>query len=248
MTETTWNILLTLSNDWMETKENWGLWSNWLIQSRAQVTVILVNVKKSLETKWTSWNDSCLPTDRRKCRKGSCEFSQFVQLAKEKEESIATLKTCPMVRGKFPNECLRMSQVQCRLSQVQTTSKQFYKPLWQLRNRQQDTARKNSGRLFKWWRNAKPFSLSALTSHGLVRAHSMYKIVYMEKIWRFPEATSDLKLSSLRLTTVALPWPRLSTRLPVAFSTLARFRISIWAMSFRIWSSIRSRLPNSEMM
>ena len=69
MTETTWNILLTLSNDWMETKESWGLWSNWLIQSRAQVTVILVNVKKSLETKWTSWNDSCLPTDRRKCRK-----------------------------------------------------------------------------------------------------------------------------------------------------------------------------------
>ena len=69
MTETTWNILLTLSNDWMETKESWGLWSNWLIQSRAQVTVILVNVKKSLETNGTSWNDSCLPTDRRKCRK-----------------------------------------------------------------------------------------------------------------------------------------------------------------------------------
>lgn len=110
-----------------------------------------------------------------------------------------------------------------------------------------------SGQLFEWWRNAKPFLLIAVgqlgpTSHGLVRAHCMYKIVYMEKICRLPEATSDLKLSSLRLTTVALPWPRLSTRLPVVFSTLARFCISISAMSFRIFSSIRSRLPSSEMM
>ena len=168
---------------------------------------------------------------------------------KEKEESVATLKICPMVRGKIPKW---ISQVQCRLSQVQTTSKRFYKPLWQLRNRQQDTARTNLWTTFRMVKKCQTFfsdsCASALTSHGLVRAHCMYKIVYMEKIWRLPEATSDLKLSSLRLTTVALPWPRLSTRLPVAFSTLARFRISIWAMSFRIWSSIRSRLPNSEMM
>ena len=61
--------------------------------------------------------------------KGPVSLRSCAQLAKEKEESIATLKTCPMVRGKIPNECLRMSQVQCRLSQVQTTSKRFYKPL-----------------------------------------------------------------------------------------------------------------------
>ena len=89
--------------------------------------------------------------------KGSCEFAQFAQLAKEKEESIANLKTCPMVRGKIPNECLRMSQVQCRLSQVQTTSKRFYKPLWQLRNRQQDTARKNLWTTFQMVKKCQTF-------------------------------------------------------------------------------------------
>jgi len=40
----------------MEAKENWEWWKLTKINSRAEVTVILFNVIKSLEIHGTSWN------------------------------------------------------------------------------------------------------------------------------------------------------------------------------------------------
>lgn len=106
---------------------------------------------------------------------------------KEKEESVATLKICPMVRGKIPKW---ISQVQCRLSQVQTTSKRFYKPLWQLRNRQQDTARTNLWTTFRMVKKCQTFFSdscgSALTSHGLVRAQEVTTCTRLSK-WKISD-------------------------------------------------------------
>ena len=81
----------------MEAKENWEWWKLTKINSRAEVTVILFNVIKSLEIHGTSWNimerHSCSPT----------EFCQFAQICKEKGKGRVDSQVEDMSNGEGQN-------------------------------------------------------------------------------------------------------------------------------------------------